>query len=152
MSKNENKKIKNSTLETRKLFLNYISKTRNKGSSINDINNRTNICSKNILNQENNNQDLDKKELYSEEKSTTKIDYRHYKTYPIKEIFPFSIENLNKESKQCYWLVTYDKLIKSKKILKILNYGIKVNKKPIYTESNLKVKYMKIQDYEIFLF
>ena len=57
MSKNENKKIKNSTLETRKLFLNYISKTRNKGSSINDINNRTNICSKNILNQENNNQD-----------------------------------------------------------------------------------------------
>ena len=150
MSKNENKKIKNSTLETRKLFLNYISKTRNKGSSINDINNRTNICSKNILNQENNNQDYDKKELYSEEKSTTKIDYRHYKTYPIKEIFPFSIENLNKESEQRYWLVTYDKLIKSKKILKILNYGIKVNKKPIYTESNLKVKYMKIQDYEIF--
>ena len=150
MSKNENKKIKNSTLETRKLFLNYISKTRNKGSSINDINNRTNICSKNILNQENNNQDYDKKELYSEEKSTTKIDYRHYKTYPIKEIFPFSIENLNKESEQHYWLVTYDKLIKSKKILKILNYGIKVNKKPIYTESNLKVKYMKIQDYEIF--
>ena len=150
MSKNENKKTKNSTLETRKLFLNYISKTRNKGSSINDINIRTNICSKNNFNQENNNPDLDKKELYSEEKSTTKIDYRHYKTYPIKEIFPFSIENLDKESKQRYWLVTYDKLIKSKKILKILNYGIKVNKKPIYTESNLKVKYMKIQDYEIF--
>ena len=152
MSKYENKKIKNSTSETRKLFLNFISKTRNKGSSINDINNRTNIFSKKNLNQENNIKESDKniRELISKEKATTKIDYRHYKTYPIKEIFPFSIENLQKESEEHYWLVTYDKLIKSKKILKILNYGIKVDKKPIYTEHNLKVKYMKIQDYEIF--
>ena len=152
MSKYENKKITNSTSETRKLFLNFISKTRNKGSSINDINNRTNIFSKNNLNQENNNKESDKniRELISKEKATTKIDYRHYKTYPIKEIFPFSIENLQKESEEHYWLVTYDKLIKSKKILKILNYGIKVDKKPMYTEHNLKVKYMKIQDYEIF--
>ena len=152
MSKYENKKIKNSTSETRKLFLNFISKTRNKGSSINDINNRTNIFSKKNLNQENNIKESDKniRELISKEKATTKIDYRHYKTYPIKEIFPFSIENLQKESEEHYWLITYDKLIKSKKILKILNYGIKVDKKPIYTEHNLKVKYMKIQDYEIF--
>ena len=151
MSKYENKKITNSTSETRKLFLNFISKTRNKGSSINDINNRTNIFSQNNLNQENNKEsDKNIRELYSKEKATTKIDYRHYKTYPIKEIFPFSIENLQKESEEHYWLVTYDKLIKSKKILKILNYGLKVDKEPMHTEHNLKVKYMKIQDYEIF--
>jgi hypothetical protein len=34
--------------------------------------------------------------------------------------------------------------------LKILNYGLKVDKEPMHTEHNLKVKYMKIQDYEIF--
>ena len=83
------------------------------------------------------------------EKSTSKIDYRHYKTYPIKDILPLSMENIQK-NEELFWLVTYDKLIKSKKILKILNYDLRENKKPIYTENNLRIKYMKIQGYEIF--
>jgi hypothetical protein len=41
-------------------------------------------------------------------------------------------------------------LIKSKKILKILNSDIKENEKPIYTEEKLKVKFLKIEDFEIF--
>ena len=46
MSKNENEKIKSSTLGTKKLFLNSITKTRNRGSTINDINKKSNNVSK----------------------------------------------------------------------------------------------------------
>ena len=82
------------------------------------------------------------------EVDTTKIDYRHYKSYPIEEIIPF--QQLDKDNKDLYWFVAYDKLIKSKKILKILNNDIKENEKPIYTEDKLKVKFLKIEDFEIF--
>ena len=82
------------------------------------------------------------------EVATIKIDYRHYKSYPIEEIIPF--QQLDKDNKDLYWFVAYDKLIKSKKILKILNNDIKENEKPIYTEDKLKVKFLKIEDFEIF--
>lgn len=86
------------------------------------------------------------------EKSTSKIDYRHFKKYPIKEIL--SLKNIDNNKEQLYWLVTYDKLIKSKNIIKILNYEYidkkKEDRKPIYAEANLKIKTLKIPKFEIF--
>lgn len=95
----------------------------------------------------------EKNEDFNDNKSTTKIDYRHYKYFPITDIFP--IQQFENYKEELYWLVTYDKLIKSKKIIKILNHNNifsqnNFNSKPIYTESSLKVKTMKIPQYEIF--
>ena len=90
----------------------------------------------------------DNSEIISDEKATSKIDYRHYKTYPIKEILP--MQKLESEFDKYYWLVTYDKLIKTKKILKILNLKIEINGGDIYTEKNLKIRNIKIKNFEIF--
>ena len=84
----------------------------------------------------------------NKDKETSKIDYRHYKSYPIEEIIP--IQQLDNNNIKLYWFVAYDKLIKSKKIIKILNNDINDNEKPIYTENYLKVKFLKIEDFEIF--
>ncbi len=124
----------------------------------NKSNNRINNCRTKFINaktfqletnkKENNNNN---EEIY-EKKSTSKIDYRHFKKYPIKEIL--SLKNLNNDKEQLYWLVTYDKLIKTKNIIKILNYEYidkkKEDPKPIYTEANLKIKTLKIPKFEIF--
>ena len=84
----------------------------------------------------------------NKDKETSKIDYRHYKSYPIEEIIP--LQQLDNNNIKLYWFVAYDKLIKSKKIIKMLNNDINDNEKPIYTENNLKVKFLKIEDFEIF--
>ena len=84
----------------------------------------------------------------NKDKATSKIDYRHYKSYPIEEIIP--IQQLDNNNIKLYWFVAYDKLIKSKKIIKILNNDIKDNEKAIYTENNLKIKFLKIEDFESF--
>jgi hypothetical protein len=93
-----------------------------------------------------------KTELY-ENKSTFKIDYRHFKKYPLNDIIP--MRKFENDNDKLFWLATYDKLIKTKKILKILNYtnfiGEKnISSKPIYTEASLKIKTMKIPNFEIF--
>ena len=117
-----------------------------------EINNniQSNLNTKKILLKDILNNNKEKKILVSnsKEKPTSKIDYRHYKSYPIKEIFP--LQNLSNNNFDLYWLVTYDKLMKTKKILKILNNDIKSNGKPIYAENNLKVKFIKIDNFEIF--
>ena len=136
MSKKEGMNNKNSKMKGSNLFLELNSETFNEKLRQKN-NNKTNINSNEI------------KYKNFKEKSTSKIDYRHYKSYPVTEIFPFSLEKIEK-NEELYWLVTYDKLIKSKKILKILNYDIRENGKPIYTENNLIIKYMKIEGYEIF--
>ena len=97
-----------------------------------------------------NNKIPNKTEPNQHESLTKKIDYRYYKLYPIKEIIHFSLDNVEKETNELYWFVAYDNLIKTKKILKILNSDTKGNEKPIYTENNLKIKNMKIQDFQIF--
>ena len=95
------------------------------------------------------NDSMNSEQSINKDKATSKIDYRHYKSYPIEEIIP--IQQLDNNSNiKLYWFVAYDKLIKSKKIIKILNDEIKDNEKPIYTENNLKIKYLKIEDFEIF--
>ena len=63
------------------------------------------------------------------EKATSKIDYRYYKSYPIEKIVP--IKSFEKDNLNLYWFVAYDKLIETKKVLKILNYYLKANEKPI---------------------
>ena len=96
--------------------------------------------------------ELDNNSDSKEDNNTSKIDYRHYKNYPINDIFPLKIEN---ENQKFYWLVTYDKLMKTKNIIKILNHNKcnsknKYNSKQLYTESNIKSKTMKIPNFELF--
>ena len=116
----------------------------------NNINIKADINTKKIISQELSNYNNEEEILESnpKEKSTSKIDYRHYKSYPIKDIFP--LQNISNNNLDLYWLVTYDKLMKPKKILKILNNDIKSDEKPIYTENSLKVKFIKIDNFEIF--
>ena len=116
----------------------------------NNINIKADINTKKIISQEISNYNNEEEILESnpKEKSTSKIDYRHYKSYPIKDIFP--LQNISNNNLDLYWLVTYDKLMKPKKILKILNNDIKSDEKPIYTENSLKVKFIKIDNFEIF--
>ena len=154
----------NNNLYTNKGLIDYLKNSRNKvifhpASKTNKINNKMNKCkTKNTIisktfelesNKKGNKNDS------NEKKSTSKIDYRHYKKYPLKEIFPLKILEEGKD--KLYWLVTYDKLIKSKNIVKILNYDIidnndknQIKAKPIYTESSLKIKTMKIPEFELF--
>ena len=55
------------------------------------------------------------------EENTKKIDYRFYTNYPI-TIINKSLNDIKNKEKNRYWLAVYDKLIKKKNILKILNY------------------------------
>ncbi len=55
------------------------------------------------------------------EENTKKIDYRFYTNYPI-TIIKKSLNDIKNKEKNRYWLAVYDKLIKKKNILKILNY------------------------------
>ena len=155
MSNIEEIKLENSNSQTSKLYLDLIPKTRNKNIKQNhNINKNNNYSFKQLKFHQNNtlinNKIPNKTEPNQHESLTKKIDYRYYKLYPIKEIIHFSLDNVEKETNELYWFVAYDNLIKTKKILKILNSDIKGNEKPIYTENNLKIKNMKIQDFQIF--
>ena len=155
MSNIEEIKLENSNSQTSKLYLDLIPKTRNKNIKKNhNINNNNNYSLKQLKFHQNktliNNKIPNKTEPNQHESLTKKIDYRYYKLYPIKEIIHFSLDNVEKETNELYWFVAYDNLIKTKKILKILNSDTKGNEKPIYTENNLKIKNMKIQDFQIF--
>ena len=78
--------------------------------------------------------------------NTKKIDYRYYTNYPIKDYLT-NKDNCNNNESHFFWLATYDKLIKRKKIMKILNYYYKENK---LNETDIKEKLMIIKDFEIF--
>ena len=135
----KNKKINNQTSKTQK----SINKPNNYDSKI--------IQAKTFELESNKKENI--KEEKEMQKSTSKIDYRYYKKYPIKEILP--INEFRNYNNKLYWLVTYDKLIKSKNIIKILNYSNLIgnnesNNKPIYTEESLKIKTMKIPKFELF--
>ena len=142
-------------------LINYLNKTRNrKSNNHKKEGNKTYI--KNITNLEKESQaQLEFSKTYEfepisedrEKKETMKKDYKNFIKYPITEIIPINRIDLEKEN--LYWLVTYDKLMKTKKIINILNLGNDLgddinNKRMIYTESSLKIKAMKIPQYEIF--
>ena len=87
--------------------------------------------------------------------STNKIDYRYIKKCPIKEmITPYkSIEKQKENQNQLFWFATYDKLMKTKYLLKIFNY---YNNKPFASQRNinynLKEKTLVIKDFEIYFY
>ena len=90
------------------------------------------------------------------EENTKKIDYRFYKKYPIKVINK-NIENVKTKEKNRYWLAVYDKLIKKKKILKILNYYEKEknkekneNIKLDVNQDSIKEQLLIIKDFDIY--
>ena len=87
--------------------------------------------------------------------STNKIDYRYVKKRPIKEMInPYKNDekSINKEN-QLFWFATYDKLMKTKYLLKIFNY---YNNKPFESQHNgnynLKEKTLVIKDFEIYFY
>ena len=87
--------------------------------------------------------------------STNKIDYRYVKKCPIKEIIsPYSneVNQVNKET-ELFWFATYDKLMKTKYLIKIFNY---YNNKPFEPHSdlnyNFKEKTLVIKDFEIYFY
>ena len=91
----------------------------------------------------------------SNQESTNKIDYRYVKKRPIKEmITPYKNESkiITKEN-QLFWFATYDKLMKTKYLLKIFN---NYNNKPFDSQRNInyniKEKTLIIKDFEIYFY
>lgn len=157
----------NSNLYSNKDLMQYLKNSRNKKNS-NPTTNNNKTIKKSIkceityfhaktFEYDSNQKENDNKEDSLEKKNTSRIDYRHCKNYPIEDII--HLKNIKDENQKKYWLVTYDKLIKSKNIIKILNHNnsiigknnsISTLIKPIYTESNLIIKTMKIPKFELF--
>ena len=89
--------------------------------------------------------------------STKKIDYRYYSIYPKKNILKFSL-NQNENKEEYFWLATYDKLIKKKKLFKIFSFyniatkaSIAIGNDGIYNDfSKIKEKKMILKNYELY--
>ena len=153
MSKNEiikfNNIQKSQTLTNQSNFINNKKIFNKKGKTIQKNKKSAELSSRSKTNEVNifelNSSSYDKT---NNEKVTSKIDYRHCKIYPIKDILP--MQKLDNDFDEYYWLVTYDKLIKTKKILKILNSKFDFYDKNMYTEKSLKIKNIKIPNFEIF--
>ena len=85
---------------------------------------------------------------------TKKIDYRYYTNYPL-TIINSSINTAKSKEKKRYWLAVYDKIIKKKKILKILNYYKEENNKNINIDMDINQEAIKeqlliIKDFDIY--
>ena len=87
------------------------------------------------------------------QKSTNKIDYKFTKKYPINEIIKekMKINILQNKESQLFWFAAYGKLMKTKNLMKILNYYNNYgNKKVLYNNISIKEKSIKIEDFEPF--
>ena len=124
---------------------NYLSKKNSKNKI--KINNNNNIKENRIkINQSNNN-----------EEKTKKIDYRFYSQFSFKFGGGTTTKNKEKESNK-YWLAVYDKLMKTKKILKILSYYEKeknkidkmINNNINNKQENIKEQLLIIKDFDIY--
>ena len=137
----------------------------NTKTSIGNINNKKNNKIKNINEVDNNKDNIDKNEngekesiwYNNNEESTKKIDYKFYTNYPI--VIINNIYKSKKKENKKYWFAAYDKLIKRKKILKILNYydkGRKSNEKNLNIDLNqekresIKEQLLIIKDFDIY--
>ena len=95
-----------------------------------------------------NKQTIQYKTLSNEDEENTRIiDYKYYtklqdKNYILKE------EKYNNNDSKLYWFAAYDKLIKTKKIFKILNYYNLAM--PFDNKNKIKEKTAIINDYDIF--
>ena len=131
-------KLNNPTIEGKVKFF-----TQSKKESQEAINNKR---EKKIENNQKSNQ----KQI----ENTKKIDYRYYSNYPIKDIPLFDDD----KEKEYFWLATYDKLIKKKKLFKIFSFynvasraSMVVGNDEIYNDfSKIKEKKMIINNYELY--
>ena len=144
----------------------------NKKQSINNSNKKSNLMD-NILESPKNIKKISKtnnkknekspivktpKEDQSNQRSTNKIDYRYIKKCPIKEIISSyknkeSDSNIKEKENQQFWFATYGKLMKTKHLIKILNYYNNNPLEPsknIYSNINLKEKTLIIRDFDIY--
>ena len=87
--------------------------------------------------------------------STNKIDYRYSKKIPSNNVIKPQkmLVNDDNDESQLYWLATYGRLMKRKKIIKILNYynnkpNDKINKDEKFL--SIKEKTLVIKDFEIY--
>ena len=119
--------------------------------------NKTYKILKNVKNKNNKRMNKNEKKQKSNQikiENTKKIDYRYYSHYPITNML---LLNNDKEN-EYFWLATYDKLIKKKKIFKIFSFynvasraSMVVGNEEIYNDfSNIKEKKMIINNYELF--
>ena len=91
------------------------------------------------------------------EEKTKKIDYRFYSHFSFKFGGGDVAKNKEKE-KNKYWLAVYDKLMKTKKILKILSYYEKeknkidkiINNNINNNQENIKEQLLIIKDFDIY--
>ena len=85
-------------------------------------------------------------------KSTFIRDFKSYQNYPINTIF----QKKKTDNQKLYWFVAYDKLMKTKNVIKILNYNNNISEKTksnsmtINSELNIKTKTLKIPNFEMF--
>ena len=86
---------------------------------------------------------------------TNKIDYRYIKKRPIKDIInPYKNDIITTDMEnQFFWFATYDKLMKTKYLLKIFSY---YNNRPFDSQHsvnyNIKEKTLVIKDFEIYFY
>ena len=111
------------------------SKHKSKQDSLIDNNNNK----KETNNNNNNNQ----KE--NDEETTKKIDYKYITNYPLKNI---QINTKKTSQKKFFWFAAYNKLIKKKNLLQILNYYSNTN----INKNNLKEKMLLIKEFQIYYF
>ena len=89
------------------------------------------------------------------EEKTKKIDYRFFSQFSFKFGGGDAIKNKEKENNK-YWLAVYDKLMKTKKILKILSYYEKEKNKidkilnNNNTQETIKEQLLIIKDFDIY--
>ena len=84
-----------------------------------------------------------------DEESTRIIDYTYYTKLPNKN-YILNVKKIDNTDSKLYWFAAYDKLIKTKKIFKILNYYNLIM--PFDNKNKIKEKTAIINDYDIFFF
>ena len=139
--------IPDSLNNTKSSLGNIINKINSKKNKLNDSKNNKNISKS--FNGENDEKNSGK----NNEETTKKIDYRFYTNYPI--IINNNSENRKERKENKHWLAVYDKLIKRKNLLKILNYYENEKNKSdkklnnIYQEL-IKEKLLIVKDFDIY--
>ena len=126
------------------------------------INTKTNNINSKKIKMYNNKKDSNEKYIKIEDKisdndasqkSTNKIDYRYTKKYPINDIIKenFEINIMKNKESQLFWFAAYGKLMKTKNLMKILNYYNNYgSKKVLYNNATIKEKSIIIEDFEQF--
>ena len=89
---------------------------------------------------------------------TKKINYKFYNNNPISDITSINDSNNNQSKEKYYWFAAYDKLIKTRKLLKIFSFyniaskdSISLGNDKLYNDfAQIKERKLEIKDYEIY--